>query len=151
MPTRRDLLKWGALTGAASLVPAAWGKNTSGGGSGKGGGNDSGGSGEGGSNQGFKTFSAQTTSKTGSETATSSNGYIDNNVNGNRIPDNLQPSPRTTKYAVEMPRVVDAIAKDPGTFTGAALDPIRCISPGDAIQRSAKQAYNQFKPAKWYE
>jgi len=143
MASRRDLLKWGALTGAASLIPAAWAKN---------GGNDTGGSGKGGNNnQGFKTFAAQTSSKTGSATSSTSNGYIDNNINGNRIPDNLQPSPRTTKYAVELPRVQDAVAKDPSTFTGAAIDPIACISPGDAIQRSAKQAYNQFKPVKWYE
>lgn len=161
MPTRRDLLKWGALTGAASLVPAAWGDHggrngggnpfSGGGNSGAKGGNDTGGSGKGGSGKGgVQTFSTPTSTKSG-ETTTSSNGYIDGNINGNRIPDNLQASPHTAKYAIEMPRVTDAIARDPGTFTGAPIDPVKCISPGDAVQRSAKQAYNRFKPVKWYE
>ena len=76
---------------------------------------------------------------------------------GNKLPDSMSaPSPKTTLWAVEMPRMKVAVPKAMGpdgytALTGAAITPQNCLSPDDCVQRSVKQQYNSFYPIKWYE
>jgi FtsP/CotA-like multicopper oxidase with cupredoxin domain len=76
---------------------------------------------------------------------------------GNKLPDSLPaPSPATTPWMVEMPRmkVAQPVATGPNGYlslTGAPITSQNCLSPDDAVQRSVKQLYNTFYPQKWYE
>jgi FtsP/CotA-like multicopper oxidase with cupredoxin domain len=135
---RRDLMKWGLASGAAFATGKStrlWAdKGGSGGGSGKSG---SGSGSDGGSS--------------GSGSGGSGRGGGNIVPGGNRVPDNLRPSPPTKAFLTPMPTMPLAQPVNPTTLTGAACDDLTAISPEDCIQRSAHQYYNQYHPVKYYE
>jgi FtsP/CotA-like multicopper oxidase with cupredoxin domain len=76
---------------------------------------------------------------------------------GNQLPESMSaPSPTTTPWVVEMPRMIVKQPKAIGPLgyqflNGDFITPQNALSPTDAIQRSTHQYYNQFYPVKWYE
>jgi FtsP/CotA-like multicopper oxidase with cupredoxin domain len=128
---RRDLIKYGLAGGAALAArPKLWADRGGRGGSGSGSGGDSGGGGTsgGGTSGGGGTVPG-----------------------GNVTPDNLRPSPPTRAFVQPLPIMPVLQPTTQSSMTGAAIDPVACISPEDCIQRSTHQYYNQFAPVKWYE
>jgi len=70
---------------------------------------------------------------------------------GNRVPDNLRPSPPTKAFVTRLPIMPLAQPVAPSALQGAPCDPVLGISPEDAIQRSAHQFYSQYSPVRYYE